>query len=294
MKIDSSQPIRTRKKPFFSIVIPTLDEEKCIPLLLDDLARQTFFDFEVIVVDGQSKDTTVKKVSNFSSKLRLSCLNHPKPNVSNQRNMGSKKAKGEWIIFMDADNRLPPFFLEGIKYRLAQETDVDIFTTWVTVDGTSPTYRAIERVINLTTELYKVVGKPSAIGACIGCRRSVITHIQFDPRQKFIEDGFFVREAHAAGYSFKVFHDPKFTYSLRRMRKEGLIKMAGTVAMMQLKYVQNKNFFDDNRYVMLGGSYYEMGVNQIPTFERLNTFIKTASKKQLKQAKKIMNVLTDW
>ena len=46
-------------KPFFSIVIPALNEEKFLPKLLESLSHQHFCDFEVIVVDGRSKDKTV-------------------------------------------------------------------------------------------------------------------------------------------------------------------------------------------------------------------------------------------
>jgi len=52
-------------KPFFSIVIPTLNEEKCLPRLLDDLTQQKEKDFEVIVIDGRSDDQTVKKAKNL-------------------------------------------------------------------------------------------------------------------------------------------------------------------------------------------------------------------------------------
>ena len=50
-----------KTEPFFSIIIPTLNEEKYLPLLLSDLEHQLFTDFEVIVVDGKSADKTVTK-----------------------------------------------------------------------------------------------------------------------------------------------------------------------------------------------------------------------------------------
>ncbi|MFH1244651.1 MAG: glycosyltransferase, partial [bacterium] len=53
------------KKPFFSLIIPALNEAKYLPLLLDDLSKQTFLDFEVIVVDGNSDDQTVAKAKSF-------------------------------------------------------------------------------------------------------------------------------------------------------------------------------------------------------------------------------------
>lgn len=50
-----------QKNVFFSIIIPTLNEEGYLPLLLEDLKKQTFNDFEVVHIDGNSDDQTVKK-----------------------------------------------------------------------------------------------------------------------------------------------------------------------------------------------------------------------------------------
>ena len=100
--------------PYFSIVIPSLNEEKYLPLLLEDLANQSFTDFEVIHIDAGSVDKTVEKAGEFSQKLSFKTLVSKKKNVSHQRNMGIEHAVGTWILFMDADNRLPNHFLEAV------------------------------------------------------------------------------------------------------------------------------------------------------------------------------------
>jgi glycosyltransferase involved in cell wall biosynthesis len=283
-----------KKTPFFSIIIPVLNEEKVLPFLLRDLSRQTLKDFEVVISNGKSKDKTAQIALDFQKHLNLTLHQCTKNNVSIQRNAGAAAAHGKWLIFMDADNRLPIFFLEGLKYRIAQESRLDLFTTWIKVDGHNAMYSAIERSINMAIELYRIIGKPTAIGACIGCRKEVMATIQFDPKQKYIEDGIFVNEACDKGFIFKVFRDPKFTYSLRRLRRDGIIKMASTVALMQLKYIQDKNFYNDDRYPMLGGTYYEEGIKQLPAFNRLNSFIRNASEKQLTQAKHLVSIIKEW
>ena len=52
------------KSPYFTIVIPTLNEEELLPLLLDDLSHQTYKNFEIYVVDGKSSDRTVEVAQN--------------------------------------------------------------------------------------------------------------------------------------------------------------------------------------------------------------------------------------
>jgi len=55
-------------KPFFSIVIPTLNEEKYLPNLLNDLTKQKEKDFEIIVVDGKSEDRTIDIAIKYKKK----------------------------------------------------------------------------------------------------------------------------------------------------------------------------------------------------------------------------------
>ena len=82
---------KNSKDLFFSIVIPSLNEEKYLPKLLEDLAAQTYSDFEVIVVDGNSKDETVKRSLEFKkSLLSLEVISSKERNVSHQRNLGAK------------------------------------------------------------------------------------------------------------------------------------------------------------------------------------------------------------
>src|SRR3989339_724465 len=122
------------KKPFFSIIIPALNEEKYLSLLLSDLSNQTLRDFEVIVVDGKSEDKTVKIAKSFSDKLpSLEVVSSNVRHVCTQRNLGSKKASGKYLIFSDADNRLPEFFLVGIKYKI-ELLNADLITPWFKPD----------------------------------------------------------------------------------------------------------------------------------------------------------------
>ena len=97
-------------KPFFSIIIPTLNEEHFLPLLLSDLERQKDKNFEIIIIDGASVDKTREIAKEFSKRLSLTIHEVNKHNVSFQRNIGAKKAKGAYIIFLDADSCISPFY----------------------------------------------------------------------------------------------------------------------------------------------------------------------------------------
>ncbi|NCN24388.1 MAG: hypothetical protein COU65_02105 [Candidatus Pacebacteria bacterium CG10_big_fil_rev_8_21_14_0_10_42_12] len=283
-----------KTKPTFSIVIPALNEAKYLPHLLDDLAKQSAKDFEVIVVDGSSDDKTVHKAKKFSDVLNLRIRVVKKRNVAHQRNVGGKMAKADWIIFMDADNRLPVSFLDGIRYQLAKNPETDIFTLWVKVDSKDRLDKTIEQLINVGMEVFSKIGKDSAVGALIGCKKSLFDSVTFDQKIKFIEDGKFVQDACKAGYTFSIFRDPWYFYSLRRMKTTGTLKTMRTIAPLQLQFLRGKDIYKAESYPMEGGSYYD----QFPEQERsilrnMSTFIKTATTQQRLDVTKLVKRFFD-
>jgi len=274
-------------QPFFSIVIPTFNEEKYLPKLLKDLSLQTTQDFEVIVVDCQSKDKTVNKAQTFISKIPLKILTSPIANVSLQRNLGGQAAIGQWIIFMDADNKLPAYFLDGIKYQLAKNPKVAIFTTWIKSESRSAYATSIARIINIFFEISKSTSQQAAVGAMIGCKQEVLKKTQFDQSQQVCEDYHFVRTVVKKGYKFAVFKEPKYYFSFRRINKEGPVKMMISATLVRLRDLQGGDFSQHNfGYVMKGGKYYEpIEKNVLADFYRL---LQKASKKQLMQIKDLL------
>ncbi|MBU0978679.1 MAG: glycosyltransferase family A protein, partial [Patescibacteria group bacterium] len=282
------------KLPFFSIVIPTLNEEKYLPYLLKDLSEQTF-DLslvEVIHVDGSSPDKTVQVAKKFANKLKLTSIVVKKRNVAFQRNTGASRAKGKWIIFMDADNRLPNDFLDGIKYQLAKNPQCSVFTSLIKVESLNQADRTIETAINLGLMLLNQSKLKSALGALIGANQKVCSQTKFDTTQKIYEDSFFVQSAINKGFEFKTFKEPRYFFSLRRLKKEGVLKMARTVASLQLRYLTGQKDFSksDAGYVMDGGGYYQTKSHH-DVFYNLEKYIKLASKRQLQKAKKLLETL---
>lgn len=280
-------------KPFFSIIIPSLNEEKFLGGLLTDLSEQTFPKelFEVIHVDGKSDDKTVEVAASFAKKLNLITLTAAKRNVSFQRNLGAATAQGRWVIFMDADNRLPDYFLDGIKYQIAKSPGVDLFTTWSQAKGSGAVEGSITRILNLGIELYHSSGKPSAFGAMIGVKKSLTNDFKFDENQKFMEDTFFVKEICESGAKFKIFKEPRYVFSLRRFEKEGSLKFISTGALLQLKYLQGQDFKDEESYKMIGGGYYDQISDSL--FKNVLSQVKKMPMQQLKFTRKILKAIND-
>jgi len=92
-----------------SIIIPTLNEEKYLPLLLEEIKKQNFNSYEIIVADGGSEDRTTEIARNYGCKIVKGGL------PAKGRNEGAKEARGDIFLFMDADNIfLPENFLKNL------------------------------------------------------------------------------------------------------------------------------------------------------------------------------------
>jgi glycosyltransferase involved in cell wall biosynthesis len=103
-------PARSPDIPAASIVIPTLNEENYLPVLLDSLMRVSA-PMEIIVVDGDSTDRTVQVVERyqplFAANASLRALQGNARNISLQRNIGAAAARHDLLIFCDADVLVP-------------------------------------------------------------------------------------------------------------------------------------------------------------------------------------------
>lgn len=83
-----------------SIIIPTLNEEKIIEKTLSYLINLPKNEFEIIVSDGGSTDKTIELAKKYTNKIFILKDKH---NISGGRNFGAKNARGDFLVFLDAD-----------------------------------------------------------------------------------------------------------------------------------------------------------------------------------------------
>lgn len=99
--------------PPFSIVVPTFNREGHIGRCLESIARQSYQDYEVVVVDNASSDGTVEVALGFDWRLNVSVLvNDSNRERSYSRNRGAEHARGKYVVFLDSDDELRPDSLE--------------------------------------------------------------------------------------------------------------------------------------------------------------------------------------
>ncbi len=246
-------------KPFFSIIIPALNEAKYLPKLLSDLANQSFKEFEVIVVDGGSKDDTIKLAKTFLSQLDLHILTSPRAHVCTQRNLGAKSANSDVLIFSDADNRLPPHFLLGIKYRY-ETSDADLLSPYLEPDIKTPQNETITNALNTFFDLQMSIKPRFLLESLIIVSAKAFHSIGgFDESIDFAEGKSFVQNIVALGYVAKVIKDPTYVFSFRRLRKYGILGLASRVARLELTELlgpEFKQYQAKKLYPMLGGTAF--------------------------------------
>ena len=115
----------------FSIIIPLYNKAPYIQKALDSVRRQTFRDFELIVVDDGSSDNSLRVAEDTLEKsgidYQLICQNNA--GVSTARNNGVALSKGEYLCFLDADDWWSPLFLGKVDAFIRSYPDAGIFGT---------------------------------------------------------------------------------------------------------------------------------------------------------------------
>ena len=104
-------------RPFISVVIPTFNRAHQVQAALRSVLAQTYDEFEVIVVDDGSTDTTRQEVERLIAEhngtgKQIRFFTQPNQGPSAARNKGIAEARGDWIAFLDSDDQWLPEKLE--------------------------------------------------------------------------------------------------------------------------------------------------------------------------------------
>lgn len=105
--------------PAVSIVLPAFNREGSIRMAIESVLRQSWTDFELLVVDDGSTDATMARAAEVSDP-RMRLVAHPRNRgVSAARNTGIHEARAAWVAFQDSDDEWLPLKLEKQMARIA-------------------------------------------------------------------------------------------------------------------------------------------------------------------------------
>lgn len=243
------------KTPFFSIVTPTLNEEHYIPKLLKDLEIQKEKNFEIIIVDSQSKDKTKEAVLQFK-KLPLRYFENDLKNVSVQRNFGAFRAHGKYLVFLDADTRITPGFTHKLQQIILKKKGLFFIPKIKTDDPVTETQTVVD-ILNFIVEFTLNSSRPFALGGGMIFERNFFVLLGgFDETMPIGEDFDIAQRSVKWGVRGKFIRELAVTYSLRRLRREGKLKVYYKYFLSVIQYlIHGKNRGNLIEYEMGGQQY---------------------------------------
>lgn len=132
--------IKLVDNPTVSVIVPMYNAEKFIGQALDSLFKQTRKDFEIIVVNDGSTDSSKRVVDHFSFDRRLRYYEKPNGGTGDALNFGHERARGKYLTWCSADNVYFPTFIEVLAMALEQqeENGIELFYSdfcFMTEDG---------------------------------------------------------------------------------------------------------------------------------------------------------------
>jgi glycosyltransferase involved in cell wall biosynthesis len=117
--------------PIISVVIPAYNSELTIKETIESVQKQTFTDFEIIVIDDGSQDNTIGVVKSLvKSEPRLRMVTYENGGVSVARNRGIEIAQGKFISLLDADDLWTPDKLELQLKALKDHPEAGVAYSW--------------------------------------------------------------------------------------------------------------------------------------------------------------------
>lgn len=200
-----------------SIIIPTYNEEKYLPKLLECIKKQAYKDYEIIVADANSRDKTRQIAKKYGCRIAKGGM----PAVG--RNNGAKKAKGDILLFLDADAQFNEDFLKNAVNEF-KERKLDVAGCYVHPLSNNLIDKVFFGIFNLwiyATQFFY----PNASGSGIFCKKRLHKKVRgFDEKIRLSEDMDYAKRCGKYG-RFGIIKSAKSYVATRRFEKEGRLKV---------------------------------------------------------------------
>lgn len=238
-----------------SIIIPSYNAESLILKTIDSVQKQTFSDWELIIIDDGSTDKTVSKIKTIKDeRIHLFCYENG--GVAMARNRGISLAKGKFISFLDCDDLWTKDKLKDQLSALKNNPDADVAYSWVIDFFTDiPNSSKPRKPIFFSGNVYPqmLVYNFLANGSNILVRRETVERIGgFDVTYNPSEDwNFYIRLAKECSFVLVPKHQILYRQSttsmssnnIQKLEKGGLlvIENAYESAPSHLQYLKRKS-----------------------------------------------------
>lgn len=268
-----------------SVIIPTYNREKTIKYSINSVLKQTYQNFEIIIVDDASTDRTLNILQEYKDKRIKIIKLKENSGACFARNIGIENAKGKYIAFHDSDDEMLPSRLEiGIKTIEKENVDV-IFSKFIRKYKNKridilPNYNLNEITDKIEALLYdNAISTPTILG-----KVAVFNNIHFDisfPRFQDWEIGLRIVE------NYKIYYIDEVLL-IAHVQADSITQNYGkSIVALNKMHKKYQNYFLNNKYLeekyfkLLGEFKSRAGINATKEFKQAfmleknkNTYIK--------------------
>lgn len=129
---------------FFSVIIPVYNRPQEVDELLESLTRQTYQNFETLIIEDGSEDRCKQIVDNYSDQLAISYFYKENSGQGFSRNYGFERAEGDYLVVFDSDCLIPPHYFKTINNYL-QKHQLDAYGG---PDREHPSFTPVQKAIS--------------------------------------------------------------------------------------------------------------------------------------------------
>jgi glycosyltransferase involved in cell wall biosynthesis len=209
------------RKPLVSIITPAFNAGQYIEHTLESAVRQTFGNFELLIVDDGSTDNTFEIASRYAARdPRILVSRQSNRGIASARNAAMARARGRYFALLDSDDLWFPTYLADQLAILEQRPDVDVLSANAlnfggTMDG-EPLLQFVNHSVIRRVSLLRLVETEDSMSILSVFRREVPAAIgTFDEGLRRSEDYDFWLRAAAAGFSIAINPRPLGLYRRR-------------------------------------------------------------------------------
>ena len=186
-----------------SVIVPVYNTEKYLHRCIDSILAQTFADFELLLVNDGSTDSSGAICDEYAQKdNRVRVFHKENTGVSATRNLGIDNSKGEYLIFIDSDdywidnNSLEQLYLTAIQhdldivrgeYKAVDENGEDLFVRPISKSKEKVSYKVIDN----ETFLEDIINGEYFFVLCL-VRKDILGDIKYNEKRSFLEDMEFI------------------------------------------------------------------------------------------------------
>jgi glycosyltransferase involved in cell wall biosynthesis len=189
--------------PQVSVVLATYDRERLLPRAVDSVLAQTLADFELLVVDDGSRDGTPEMMrERYGREPRVRYLRKGNGGSASARNHGIDHARGEFLAFLDSDDRWLPGFLASQVAFLERRPAAGLAICDATIEGDWPgrgPTQFRDRDFRAPVSMPAMMAGAWAVPSTWCLRRRMAGDLRFATRYRYCEDTEFLFHLNARG-----------------------------------------------------------------------------------------------